>query len=77
MPLLLFAFLFLAVSYIIQSFLVKRPKNKPQALEDWEFPQADEGTAQTVFFGDCWQDGPNVMWYGNYRTVKIKSGGKK
>lgn len=77
MHLLLIAFLMLVVSYIIQSFLIKRPKTKPAALEDWDFPTSDEGTPQPVFFGDCWTDGPTVMWYGNYRTKKIKSGGKK
>jgi hypothetical protein len=77
MELLLIAVLALAVSYVIQAFIAKRPKIKPAALEDWEFPQADEGTPQTVFFGDAWQDGASIMHYGNYRTIKIKSKGKK
>jgi hypothetical protein len=76
--LLVIAFVMLVVSYIIQAFLIKRPQTKPAALEDWDFPQWEEGTPQTVFFGDCWQDGPCVMWWGNYRTKKIKSkSGKK
>jgi hypothetical protein len=75
--LLLIAFVLLVVSFILQSFLVKRPKNKPAALEDWDFPQWEEGTPEPVFFGDCWTDGPTVVWWGNYRTKKIKSGGKK
>lgn len=76
MQLLALAFLMLVVSYVIQSFLVKVPKQKPAALEEWEFPQADDGTPQAVFFGDNWTEGPQVLWYGNYRTIKIKSGGK-
>lgn len=78
MHLLIIAFVMLIVSYVIQAFLIKQPKTKPTALEDWTFPQADDGTPQTVFFGDCWSQGPQVLWYGNYRTIKIKaSGGKK
>jgi hypothetical protein len=76
--LFIIAFAMLVVSYVIQSALVKRgPKLKPAALEDWEFPQSDDGTPQAVYFGDCWGTGPMVMWYGNYRTKKIKSSGGK
>lgn len=77
MELLLIAFIMLVVSYVIQSLLVKRPKIKPAALGDWDFPQAEEGTPQSVIFGDAWVTGPMVLWYGNYRTKKIKSKGKK
>ena len=77
MQLLLIAFVMLVVSYVIQSFLMKTPKVKPTALEDIDFPQTEEGTPQTVFFGDCWTEGPMILWYGNYRTIKIKSGGGK
>lgn len=74
----LIAFSMLAVSYIIQSFLMpKGQRMKPAALEEWEFPQADDGTPQAVYFGDVWTEGPMVVWYGNYRTKKIKAGGKK
>lgn len=77
MQLFAIAFIMLVASYIIQSFLIKRPSNKPAALEEWEFPQKEEGTPQTVVFGDAWLTGPMVMWYGNYDTKKIKSKGKK
>jgi hypothetical protein len=76
LPLFLIAVLMLVVSYVIQAVMAKKQKIKPAALSDWEFPQSDEGTAQTVFFGDCWATGPMVVWYGNYRTKKIKGGGK-
>lgn len=78
MPLWAIALIFLVVAFIIQSFLVKRPSVKPAALEDFDFPQHEEGTPQAVIFGDVWTDGPQILWYGNYRTIKIKSkGGKK
>lgn len=75
MPLFAIALLFLVVAYVIQSFLMKTPKVKPTSLEDIEFPQHEEGTPEAVFFGDGWTEGPQVLWYGNYRTIKIKSGG--
>lgn len=77
MELFLIAVLALVASYVIQSFIAKGQKVKPASIDDWEFPQADEGTPQPVVFGDAWLSGPMVMWYGNYRTEKIKSKGKK
>lgn len=78
MPLFVWALIFLVASFAIQAILVKPQKPQaPQSLEDFDFPQADEGTPQAVFFGDCWTDGWMVLWYGNYRTTKIQSKGKK
>lgn len=78
MPLFAWALVFLVASVAIQAILVKTPKPQgPAALEDFDFPQADEGTPQAVFFGDCWTEGWMVLWYGNYRTTKIQSKGKK
>ena len=77
MHLLVIALVMLVVSFLLQALLVKRPKQKPAALEDWDFPQWDEGTPQMVVFGDVWTDGACVVWWGHYRTKKVKSGGKK
>lgn len=51
-------------------------KQKPVALEDFEFPQIEEGTPQAVTFGDCWTEDWMVLGVGNYGTIKIdtKSG---
>lgn len=50
----------------------------PATMDDFEFPQADEGTPQIVVFGDVWLSGWTVLSYGNLRTEAItKSGGKK
>lgn len=80
-PLVLFAIALamLVVAYAIMSFLAPKPdKPKPAALDDWDFPQMDDGTPQAILFGDGWLEGPMVAHYGNYRTKKIKaSGGKK
>jgi hypothetical protein len=78
-PFVLFAIAFalLVVSYVIQSVMMKaRPEVKPAAIEEWEFPQSEDGTPQAIIFGDSWATGPMVIWYGNYRTFKIKSKGK-
>lgn len=67
----------MVVSYAITALLTPRQKIKPAALEDFDFPQVEEGTEQAVFFGDCWTAGWQVLWFGNLRTIKIKKGGKK
>lgn len=75
--LLAIAFAMLAVSYIIQSLIMKTNKPKPAGLDQWDFPQVDDGTPQAVPFGDVWTEAAMVCWYGNYRTSKIKSSGGK
>ena len=72
MPFLVTLALFIA-SYILSALLVKGQVQKPAALEEFEFPQADEGTPQAVIFGEVWTPGWQVLWYGNLRTKKIKS----
>lgn len=77
---LLFAIGALVVSYAITAMLTPAPE-KPEAstLEDFDFPQVEEGTPQSVIFGDVWISDWVVLWYGNLRTsaIKSKSGGKK
>jgi len=46
--------------------------------DDFDFPQATEGTPQAVVFGDCWVSDFTIIGLGNYRNSPIrKSGGKK
>lgn len=73
------AFVLMAVSYAITASMAKRtPGKKPAALEEFDFPTPDEGTAQAVIFGDVWTPDWMVLWYGDYRVVAIKKkGGKK
>lgn len=77
MPLFAWALVFTIASAVVQAILIKPQQATATAFEDFDFPQAEEGTPQAVFFGDCWTDGWMVLWYGNYRTTKIKGGGKK
>lgn len=65
----------LAASYFLNVALAPKAKNAtPEAAteEDWEMPQPNEGTAQCVFFGDCWTEDWFVLAYGNYRYDAIK-----
>lgn len=73
------AFVLLAASYAITASMAKRqPAKKPEALEDFDFPQLDEGTTQAVVFGDVWVKDWMVLWYGDYKVTPIKTkGGKK
>mgnify|MGYP003112364701 CR=1 FL=1 len=77
MPLFGWALVLMVASYTIQSFLIKKQNPQAVGIEDIDFPQAEEGTHHAVFFGDNWTTGYQVLWYGNMRTKKIKSGGKK
>lgn len=74
---LVFALVLLVASYLITSLTMKTPQAKAATLADWDIPQSEEGTEQAVIFGDVWLKGPFILWYGNYRTVKIRSKGKK
>lgn len=75
---LIFAVGALLASYAIQSLLMTAPeKPKPAMLEDFDFPQIEEGTPQSVVFGDVWIEDWMVLWYGNLRTSPVKADGGK
>ncbi len=76
MPLFAWALVFLVASTAIQAILMKPQRQAPASLEDFDFPQVEEGTPQAVFFGDCWTQGWMILWYGNLRTTKIKKAKK-
>lgn len=69
----------LIAGYVLQILITpKADKPKPASLDDFDFPQFEEGTPQTVYFGDNWSTDFFVGWYGNLRTSPVKSsGGKK
>lgn len=76
---LVVAFVLMAVSYAITASMARRqPAKKPAAMEEFDFPVAEEGTAQSVVFGDVWTPDWMVLWYGDYSVEAIKKkGGKK
>lgn len=57
------------ISYATQS---RAAAAKRAAFEDFEFPQAEEGTPQAVIFGDVWTEDWMVLGVGNYRTTPIR-----
>lgn len=74
---LLIGLALMVASMLITSLMVKGQHQRPAALEDFEFPQADEGTPESRLFGQAWNPGWQVLWFGLFQTKKIKSGGKK
>jgi hypothetical protein len=77
MPMFAWALVLMVASYVISSFLIKQPTVKPASSDEIDFPQEEEGTPQSVLFGDGWTKGYQTVWHGNIRTKKIKGGGKK
>lgn len=75
----IWAIAMLVASFAIQALIQPKPEMpKPASLEDFDFPQVDEGTPQSVVFGDVWISDWHVLWFGNMRTSEVKSsGGKK
>lgn len=63
-------------AYVVSAMLMPKPKTKPTALEDIEFPQFEEGTPQEVFFGDVWTESWMVLGTGNFRTKRIEENGQ-
>lgn len=79
MPLIAWIGIALVASFAISALTMKKPKQPNKVtLDDFDVPQFEEGTPHAVVFGDVWLEGWQVLWYGNYRTTKIKAkGGKK
>ena len=73
------ALYYLVASLVISAiFAPKTQVQPPAAFEDFDFPQADEGTPQAVYFGECWSSSWMVLAVGDYRSTAIrKKGGKK
>lgn len=68
----------MVASYLISYATTPKPQNAaPTAFADIDFPQADEGTPQAVFFGDCWTSDWMVLAVGNYRVTEIHNAGSK
>lgn len=77
MPMFAWALVFMVASYVLQAVTMKTQNQKAASLEDFDIPQVEEGTPHAVVFGDVWLEGWFVLWYGNYRTTKIRSKSKK
>lgn len=73
------AIVLLIASMVITALMAPKPvKPKPAAITDFQFPQVQDGTPQSVIFGDVWSPDYQILWYGNLRTTDIRqSNGKK
>lgn len=74
----MFAFFALGIAGALLGSIFKKKKQVQQVtLDDFDAPQIADGTPHAVVFGDGWLEGWQVLWYGNYRTTKIKKNAKK
>jgi hypothetical protein len=69
--------LLIASTIISLALMPKQQGALPTAFEDIDFPQAEEGTPQAVFFGDCWTGDWMVLAVGNYRVDEIHNADSK
>ena len=49
----------------------KTPAPPKAIIDDFDFPQMDEGTPKAVFFGECWSTGWCVIGLGNFGQTTI------
>ena len=67
--------IYLAISTFISIALMPSQQiTQPEAARSLDIPQAEEGTPQSVIFGDCWSGDWMVLAHGNYRTQEIRRG---
>lgn len=68
-----------AIALVLTYALRPKPYSAPPAsIEDIKAPVAEEGKEIPVLFGCRDLRGPNVVWYGDLKTKRIKSSsGKK
>lgn len=73
---LIVSFIMMIVSYALQAAMAPKPqKPTPGKLDT---PTAQEGDSIPVVFGTVVIKQSNIIWYGDARTVAIRSkGGKK
>lgn len=67
------------IALVVAYATMPKPQSQPPAgLGDIKAPTAEEGREIPVLFGTRDLEGPNVVWYGDFRAVAIrKKGGKK
>jgi len=75
LTLLLYYIAFTIAAAVIADALRPKPEiedAKPSPLGDFKFPTATEQRRVPVIFGTVKIEGPNVLWYGDFRSVAIK-----
>jgi hypothetical protein len=70
--------LFVVSTVISIALQPKQAGIKAAGLSEFSVPTAEDGREIPVLFGTRDITGPNVVWYGDLRTVAVKKkGGKK
>jgi hypothetical protein len=73
-----FIVVFIVALVLAASAMPKPQTQKPAGLGDVQAPTAEEGREVPVLFGTRDVKGANVVWYGDFSAIAIKSkGGKK
>lgn len=67
------------IALVVSYSMTPKPETRPPAgLDEFQVPTAEVGREIPVLFGTRYLHGPNVVWYGDLRTVPVKKkGGKK
>ena len=67
------------VALVATYAMMPKPQTQPPAgLGDIKAPTAEEGREIPVLFGTRDIEGPNIVWYGHFRSKAVKKkGGKK
>lgn len=65
----------MALSMAVGALTAKKPSklhpSPPAGIEQFNIPTAGEGRAIQVLFGKRYITGPNVVWYGDLKSVPI------
>ncbi len=65
----------MALSMAVGALTAKKPPkprySPPAGIEQFSIPTADEGRPIQVLFGKRYIAGPNVVWYGDLKSVPI------
>lgn len=62
------------ISFIMTALLTPPPKIENARAEDLDpdsFPKATEDSPIPLLLGKAWIEGPNTIWYGNYKAVPV------
>lgn len=74
----IYAVVFIVAMVAAYAMMPKPQTAKPAGLGDIQAPTAEDGREIPVLFGTRDLKGPNVVWYGDFRSVPVKKkGGKK
>ena len=70
----MFVYIFAVVAALLIVASMPKPQSQPPATFDSiTAPTAEEGRAIPVLFGTRVLSGPNVVWYGDFRTEAIRA----